>query len=307
MIHIFHHNDHDGIAAAAIIYRYHINEKDYIKFYMVDYTMDLDLSIIDEGDIVYFVDYSFSKGVKDVLLLNTRCIDVIWIDHHKTSVEIDNTLKLANIDIPGYRMEGYCGATLTKAWFDLDGTKLTKEALREYCDNMKMTELLYHIDRWDTFKKPMLDETLYTHYGIQSSDPTDSIWDLLIHDYADYPNYKSIFSNIINLGKSVYEYIVTDSIQYHMDMYGFVFYIDGHKCFAINRKCNSIEFGPLYEKYDIVCPFYYNGKRWTYSLYTRLENIDVSKYCRELGGGGHPGAAGFTSDRLLITDGCVLI
>ena len=35
-------------------------------------------------------------------------------------------------------------------------------------------------------------------------------------------------------------------------------------------------------------------------MYTKKENIDVSEICILLGGGGHPRAAGYTSDQLDI-------
>lgn len=52
--------------------------------------------------------------------------------------------------------------------------------------------------------------------------------------------------------------------------------------------------------YDILMPFSYNGryKTWSYSMYSKT--VDVSVIAKKYGGGGHMGAAGFNSDKLLF-------
>lgn len=69
-----------------------------------------------------------------------------------------------------------------------------------------------------------------------------------------------------------------------------------------NRQMNSIGFGDDYNKYDITIPFYYTGSgKWTYSMYTKkTESIHVGNICKVFGGGGHAGAAGFTSDECVF-------
>jgi nanoRNase/pAp phosphatase (c-di-AMP/oligoRNAs hydrolase) len=49
-----------------------------------------------------------------------------------------------------------------------------------------------------------------------------------------------------------------------------------------------------------MMPFCFDGKQWTYSMYT-LKDINVSEIAKKYGGGGHKKAAGFQSDKLLIT------
>ena len=60
------------------------------------------------------------------------------------------------------------------------------------------------------------------------------------------------------------------------------------------------------EKYDIVCPFYFNGNNFIYSLFTAKEDIDCEYIAKRLGGGGHRQASGFCKDSLIIYEGFIL-
>jgi nanoRNase/pAp phosphatase (c-di-AMP/oligoRNAs hydrolase) len=44
--------------------------------------------------------------------------------------------------------------------------------------------------------------------------------------------------------------------------------------------------------------FQYDGKAWQCSIYTTKNDIDCSVIAKSLGGGGHAGAAGFTTDAI---------
>ena len=52
--------------------------------------------------------------------------------------------------------------------------------------------------------------------------------------------------------------------------------------------------------YDILMPFSFNGRNgtWTYSMYSKT--VDVSEIAKKYGGGGHKGAAGFNTNRLIF-------
>lgn len=57
---------------------------------------------------------------------------------------------------------------------------------------------------------------------------------------------------------------------------------------------NSQAFESVYdeEKHDLMMPFKYDGKKWTFSMYT-TKDIDLSVLAKEMGGGGHKKACGF--------------
>jgi oligoribonuclease NrnB/cAMP/cGMP phosphodiesterase (DHH superfamily) len=80
--------------------------------------------------------------------------------------------------------------------------------------------------------------------------------------------------------------------------YGFEIELAGHRGFATNiYGFGSNGFGPaLMEQYDFCAACIFDGKRWTVSLYS--EKIDVGEICKQLGGGGHRGAAGFQCEAL---------
>ena len=63
---------------------------------------------------------------------------------------------------------------------------------------------------------------------------------------------------------------------------------------------SSESFKDIYteEKYDLMIAFLFNGKIWTISLYSTKIEIDCSVLAKSMGGGGHKGAAGFTTTNI---------
>jgi nanoRNase/pAp phosphatase (c-di-AMP/oligoRNAs hydrolase) len=45
-----------------------------------------------------------------------------------------------------------------------------------------------------------------------------------------------------------------------------------------------------------VLSYFFDGKKWQFSMYNDDGDTDVSVICKQFGGGGHKGAAGFVSD-----------
>ena len=116
-IHVYHHNDHDGIVAAGILYNFLYEIEDF-EFRMANYQEELNFDHInfENGDIVYFLDYSFSnkKNLEEFKKLLDRRIDkksVIWIDHHKTSIKVFD-----EYDVYGIVDTSLCGAAWTYLW-----------------------------------------------------------------------------------------------------------------------------------------------------------------------------------------------
>jgi oligoribonuclease NrnB/cAMP/cGMP phosphodiesterase (DHH superfamily) len=90
MIVIFHHNDLDGRASAAIAYEYYKSlGYENIKFVEVDYTIQLSENIT-EDDIAIFLDYSFSSqaNVDYLTKIIKQGSRVLWIDHHASSLNV---------------------------------------------------------------------------------------------------------------------------------------------------------------------------------------------------------------------------
>lgn len=315
-IYVYHHNDHDGIVAAGILYKRYKNpvNKHKIIFNMIDYNVLLNFDHIDfeKGDKVFFLDYSFSN--KDNIeefkkLLNRRIHDndVVWIDHHKTSVGGElNTL----YRIPGVRRMGLCGAAWTYLYFfyfeEIGLTDLeSRDDLPElFHKNEYIPIFLKYIDDYDCWKH-LYPATNNFHYGLTISHPTDDIIELLLCKTVELKSMVSKYiTDIIKQGEAVQKFLEFENKEYHVDMYGFEYTLPeehgGYKCFCLNRKGNSIMFGDKVNEYDAVIPFYYDGSRWTYSMFTIKDNVDCEKVAKSFGGGGHLKAAGWTSDKLMF-------
>ena len=107
---------------------------------------------------------------------------------------------------------------------------------------------------------------------------------------------------MISAGKGICTYVDTNNMAL-LSKNGFEFNIDYfgkvYKCLAIFQYGNSMVFGDKINDYDIVSLIRFNGSQYVYSLYSNKDDIDCSEIASTLGtidglgGGGHPGAAGF--------------
>ena len=308
-IYVYHHNDHDGIVAAGVLYNYYRDIKEKFVFNMIDYNTVLNFDHIDfeNRDMVYFLDYSFSnkeniEEFKKLLNRRLHSNDVVWIDHHKTSVESE----LNNFyHIPGVRRIGLCGAAWTYLYLNMSHFSKfdinSRDDIPELFHNSEdIPKFLKYIDDYDCWKH-LYPETNDFHYGLTVSDLTDIGITLLIENSDGVYPY---IGNIIEQGQAIQRYLDFENKEYHVDMYGFEYTLPeehgGYRCFCMNRKGNSLMFGDKINEYDAVIPFYFNGERWTYSMFSNKDHIDCSEVAKSYGGGGHKGAAGWTSDKLLL-------
>lgn len=308
-IYIYHHNDHDGIVSAGILYNSlrSLNNRKEIIFHMIDYDVLLNFDEINfiDGDTVYFLDYSFSNmhniaQLENLLRKRSNSNDVIWIDHHATSIG-----KLEEYGIPGIRKIGLCGA----AWTYL----FCKDKLDEYKDLSKEDAsdkfhneaplFLRFIDDYDCWKK-LYSQTNDFHYGLIVSDPRDLIIErLMVEDDTDI---LPVFMDVINTGQKIQAYLNFNDREYHVNMYGFEYTLPeehgGYKCFCLNRKGNSLMFGDKINEYDAVIPFFFVNGKWKYSIFTNKENVDCKGVAESYGGGGHAKAAGWITDKLIFEE-----
>lgn len=275
----FYHNDLDGRCAGAIVAQY---ENNYNKgdFFEVDYVMKLPLDVIQENEKVYFVDYSFKKDTVwqlEEILKKTK--NVIWIDHHTSSINLENELPWTQ-GILGVRREGISGAGLTYMFlYDK----------KEIWDCPYYVQLVSDYDCWIYMHEP---DTTFFKIGIETNkfDALDYIWKNIKRDGA---------APIIELGSIIKGYIDNDN-KYYREHFSYESEIAGHKCLVVNRKTNSWVFGEKYNEYPLVMVWVFDGSKYTYTIFSNNKNIDCSKIAESYGGGGHKGAAGFSSTELLF-------
>ena len=87
---IVHHNDADGLCAAALVRMYHESNGHIDKQYPeITFVERCHLPVTDfinpqMGEVVYIVDYSLSPAEMEHILNVTN--NVVWIDHHISAI-----------------------------------------------------------------------------------------------------------------------------------------------------------------------------------------------------------------------------
>jgi oligoribonuclease NrnB/cAMP/cGMP phosphodiesterase (DHH superfamily) len=281
----FYHNDHDGRCAGAIVARYEDNYN-IEDFFEVDYVMKLPLDVIQKDEVVYFVDYSFKKDtiwqLEKVLEITKN---VIWIDHHTSSINLEKELPWTK-EITGIRQDKISGAGLTYMFlYD--------------CAFKAIPYFIKLISDYDCWLYKYEPDTTYFKIGVETQkfDALDDIWIDLFND--EEKGYIAVIDDLIEQGKIIKGYIDRDNEQYRNN-YSYESEIAGHKVLVVNRKSNSWIFGDKYNEYPLVMVWVFDGKKYIYSIFSSNKDVDCSKIAESYGGGGHKGAAGFSSDELLF-------
>jgi len=282
----FYHNDMDGRCAGAVVAYFDSEKEEYLDqkdFYEVDYIQPIPTEKVNNGETVYFVDYSFKENTMHILkeLQNKGC-DIVWIDHHTSSIELEKKY-IELKEIKGFRMEGISGAALTYMYF----------CERNFNEIPYFLQLVSDYDCWQYKFDP---DTTNFKLGIDTIEHNalDKIWFKLLSN----PSSAKV-SEIIFKGKQIKEYIDMNN-KFHREAYCYETEIEGYKCAAINRSSNSWVFGEKYNEYPLVMVWVFNGETYKYSLYSSKPDVDCSKIAAIYGGGGHRGAAGFSSKELLF-------
>lgn len=286
---IFHHDDLDGFTAAAVVYNFIINKYPTgtgIQFQQVSFPTKRSTFInrytpISKDDTVYIVDYSFTEATKDILFeVANRAKEVIWIDHHVSSLPIVDEVETYP-NIKAYVKTDACGALLS--WRYLHTKKKAPDVL-VYVDDYDRWVLKYRESKF-------LNSGFYMSIALK--DPSSIWWKLLLQ------GDKNTFDEIVYNGEIVEQYNkINYERQYLKNAYECEF--EGYKCVALNYSGNSNAFGDNINNYDICILWQYNGKYYTYGLYTKKAEVNCAEIAVRHGGGGHPGAAGFTSTEMIL-------
>lgn len=296
-----YHNDMDGRCAAALIAYFtgYRNNADYIECDYRHFPID---EICDSED-VFIVDYSFTSNTVEYLkelIYNKKC-NVVWIDHHKSSVDLNNgfdsydyqsistneNLRPYHIPnnlwiakIPGIRSQSGSGAALT--W-------------RYFMEDAEPPMFVKYVDDYDRWIYKYGEDTIYFKLGLETVDfdALDPIWSELLDNTEKT-------DGLIAVGGIIKQHIDKDH-EHYLSMYGYESKILDIPCYVVNRKTNSWIFGDKINDYPVVIVWAFDGSLYSYSLYSNDTEVDCAKIAESFGGGGHPGAAGFTSDKLLFT------
>lgn len=283
----FYHNDLDGRCAGAVVA--HFTKNHYAPDYFeVDYVMDLPINKIADGEQVFFVDYSFKENTAHILqeLIERGC-DVVWIDHHTSSINLEAAYPEFKV-IKGTRSDKRSGALLTYEWF-----------VESEDSSPFFVQLVSDYDCWKFKQEP---HTTHFKLGIETVkyDALDEIWDALFCDDANYlPGRDDTLNKLVGKGRIIKNYI-DETNTYYREHFAYESKIAGHKCLVVNKKTNSWVFGEKYNEYPLVMVWVFDGTKYTYSIFSGDPSVDCSKIAESYGGGGHKGAAGFSSDEMLF-------
>jgi oligoribonuclease NrnB/cAMP/cGMP phosphodiesterase (DHH superfamily) len=292
----FYHTDEDGKCSAFWVKELAKHYDNYdIEFIPINYGMDFPFDSIRENEQVYIVDYSIFPNEMEKLLEITK--DVTWIDHHISAINRYNTPEFSHLHIKGLRYDGIAGCMLTYCYLK-HMVKVEQKNGSIVCTpfDISMTEdapmFTTYIADFDVWKFEY-EPTKAFEMGLQlyDLDPNSRVWKSFY--------YESEIQNIIKDGYLLLDYRDKWSKEY-CECTGFDVEFEGYKCFAVNlAMISSDNFKSINEEdYDMFIGFSYNGRSWNYSL--RSTKVDCSKIAMKYGGGGHKGASGFSSDRLLF-------
>lgn len=254
-----HHNDNDGFCS------YYIVKKKYpdITGISIDYSRPFPFDEISTGEFLVIVDYSFnSVEILDKLLTITK--NIIWIDHHVSSLKYGTAIK-------GVRANNIPAACyLCWEYF------FPKESIPE------VVELVSDYDTWQ-FK--FGDSTKFFGKGMMLYQGDPDIWEELLDDRGG-----DLVARIMEEGKIIMKY---QSIYYQILLKNASFEVtfEGYKTIVCNACKLNMEVFKHAPKRDLKIIFYFDGKNYNLTLYS--ETVDCEQIARKYGGGGHKGAAGF--------------
>lgn len=295
---IYHSADFDGIFCREIARKF-LPEAELIGWNFGDLKIPVPL----DGEI-YILDLS-----PDCLdapyghLLPTILERIVWIDHHKTSME-----KWGDT-IPGYRIDGVAACRLAWQWFMQQWRKSTgmiwllpdktQYETRQVIEPLAV-RLAGEYDIWDK-RDP---EAEVWQFALRSRELAAEDWEALLG--TDLPAVPTVALELMKDGYLLQRYQQQQDaslVNHNTQLIEW----EGLRFLALNTvRFNSLTFAAKdvpETGHDALLGYGWTGKHWRVSLYHAKHNtgIDLSKIAAAHGGGGHRGACGFTTTLLPFT------
>lgn len=281
MICIYHSKDLDGYCSGAIMKRKFPDAK------LIGYDYGQPLEIDATGEPIMMADVSVPMPTM-MKLAQMSNYHLTWIDHHASAIKDYNEYIAGK---PPEAVKMFCTAVLE------DGISACEGAWKYLFPDEQMPTAVTLLGKYDTWRnqdKFEWDNAIMPfQYGMRMicSSAETFPQDLLEMPtiITDSPVY-----GIINTGKAILEYQKVQNERACRCAFEFEF--EGLRAIALNNGgANSQVFESVYDesKHDIMMPFVFTGKHWTFSMYTTKDDIDCSVIAKKHGGGGHKKAAGF--------------
>jgi oligoribonuclease NrnB/cAMP/cGMP phosphodiesterase (DHH superfamily) len=301
MIGIYHSKDLDGYCSGAIMKLKYPN----IILSGMDYGEEIPANPLREPVII--CDMSFSmEDMKKIAEQSDG--QLTWIDHHKSA--INDFMSFFKYDMVGY------GEVITVPNFGKvileDGISACEGAWKYFFPEKEMPPVVEFLGVYDTWRKNhkvnYWDFVIMPfQYGMrQICTGVEDFPMELFNEYSyrvggNYSTFDKIGNIIIN-GANILKYQMQQN-ERACKFCAFEYEFEGLRAICLNSGgANSQLFASVYDesKHDIMIPFVYTGKHWTYSIYTTKDNIDCSVIAKKYGGGGHKKASGFKNNSFLF-------
>jgi uncharacterized protein len=296
---IFHHNDSDGFCSAywvrqaifsKIITDYSEGSIPEVLFVECTYPFEFDIDLIKENETIIIVDYSVEPEVMDKLLQKTP--NICWIDHHISSFQKYSNYKQMN-KIKGfqYNVDKSMAACALVYLYFFENCRTNEEFELNYEKVPYFTRLISDYDCWKKEYKN-LTNCFFLYINAQNQAPDSTIWDIL------NKTSKEDINKLAKSGELIQQYL-NISNDLNIKNYAFETKFEGHSALCINSCTKgSTQFGKNINKYDCCITFSFDGKKWNYGIYST--KIDVSEIAKKFGGGGHRGASGYSTEKLIL-------
>jgi oligoribonuclease NrnB/cAMP/cGMP phosphodiesterase (DHH superfamily) len=311
-VHIIHHNDLDGYAAAGIAKAFLAKDNIYPTCHEMNYGMKLPDEVFNQQDTVYMLDFSLQPFSR-MYALKESVKKFIWLDHHESAFRdyAEWHAKGKYESLLGAPMStppvmSFCGAERTWIWFKPNG---------EIPDAIKL------VGDWDTWRHAKMVDSkapfFKTYFDTFVAEGVIDWFYIYTNDVlrpnSDYTTMVNI-DEAIRTGACVKMFEVCESAALMKSRaFEAKLYAPYPHPFPASTVYNVIvanmgqrgsdRFASVYDpnKHEIMLGFAYeNTDKVTVSLYSTNEYIDcgaLAKRCGEAGpfpgGGGHKGAAGF--------------
>lgn len=309
---LYHSADYDGIFCREIARKF-LPDAELIGWDFTDKPLD-----IPDCDTLYVLDLPLDRpfGFKwDREIHSERFFkgSVVWIDHHKSSIDfLPGT-------IPGYRIDGVAACRLAWQWFTMVDGNTDYGYAGHGCPSIRPAGVLPMIQDYKSreVNEPLAvrlageydvwdhrgDGDVEFQFGLDAQD--EILWDMILDDRDGefrQDNIRMEIARILDDGRAALHCYAKRDADI-LRTRSFLVDFEGLKFLALNTaRCNSNTFAARdvpETGHDALMGFFYNGSKWTVSLYhaAHRKDIDLSAIAVKHGGGGHKGACGFTTNK----------
>lgn len=327
-----HHNDMDGYTSAMCAKLSPLWRKKTFKFISAHYDMEFDFSKLKKSQYVFILDFSLPVQYFDELVERVGVDHIIWIDHHLTS--INKYKNYPNIDaVPGIRINGLAACELTylhffrsvvqlddQTLFDpaidvrINGGEVTLESLLAPSMDGVFPKSVRMAGQYDTWRfltyeeymtNLMFNDGFYAEFERPSNESCE-FWDA----FFDMKLSQDVTNQIMVSGKPIVDFKNRTFVT-NLQRAGFECIIrkfEDVSAIAINTlDRGSFIFETVKNDYEVGLVFFMNADgKMEYSIYRLGKNpekvILVNKIAESFGGGGHAGAAGFSTNGTLVLE-----